>query len=182
MSNEEYFQVFEAILYGAIVAELLIGWSKLLTEKGKYKFYWAHFLATVTIFLVVIQRYFSGRDLAHYQSIQTSYEFLFYIVLTPAIFFLAVSQMFPKRIAGVDFRILVIEKRAVFGGAFLIYLLANLFVDLQTVENEMLRTVFVHLIFIIPFVLIIISKNLRLTEILVVLMFLMFQYFMFIEY
>ena len=178
MSTQEYFHVFEAILYGAIVTQIIVGWSKLIAERGKYNFYWGHLLATVLIFFTIAQRYFASRNMSYFDSIDNTYSFLFYIVLTPAIFFIATYQIFPKKYKGVDFRKLMIEQRASILIPFAIFILAGIVLNfIFTGQLEWYHYV-PQLIFIIFFTVIYVTKSLRLFEVALVVIFLMLQYFL----
>ncbi len=61
MPTSEYFLVFESIIFGLIVAQVLIGWNQMIALSGKYDFSWIQFFCTTAIFLAAIQNYYVGQ-------------------------------------------------------------------------------------------------------------------------
>ena len=103
MGVYEYIQVFEAIIYGAIVTEFLKGFSRLIIEWGTYKFSLLYLLIVLNLFLFSVQRYFSGRWLNHYGDIDgNTLTFIFYIIL-PVTFIYVMTYIFiPKSYKGLS--------------------------------------------------------------------------------
>jgi len=109
MSILEYFHVFKSIFYGLIVAQLLLGWNRMISYHGKYEFYWAHFGATLVIFLAVVQTYYAESATLHPP--QNIIDFLFTFIFIPASLFIAAYQMFPQKMEGIKMLDFVISHR-----------------------------------------------------------------------
>lgn len=180
MSNQEYLHVFESILYGAIVTQVLVGWSKMIAEKGNYKFYWIHLLASIALFLGAIHRYFNGRELVRYDSIESSYEFLFTVVMIPSLFFISLYQIFPKSYKNVNFKELIIEKRASIFIPIGLYMLSQAIFNI-TFYGWHITSYLPHLIFISIVIAILFKRSLRLIEICTIYAFIASQYYFIFE-
>ena len=59
-SHVEYLIVFNAILYGYVVAEYFVGWGSLIRNRNSYKIYWQHILWTLFAFMVLIQNWWGN--------------------------------------------------------------------------------------------------------------------------
>ena len=111
MSKVEYFLVFETILYAIVVSRLVTGFAGLYRDKGEYVFSWTHALFNLCVFLYIVQTYFAGRDFDDYRNLNTSLEFLLYLVLPPAVMAFGIFLMFPTNNHGVDFREVLVKYR-----------------------------------------------------------------------
>ena len=78
MSNEEYVLAFEAILYGLIVSRILQKWNYMLQDDPPKRHYWAFWILTGTIFLLIIYIFLMNRHTNHYTKIVDPLTFLYY--------------------------------------------------------------------------------------------------------
>lgn len=131
MSQDEYFHVFESILYAAIVTQIFSGWCRMIIDAGNYKFYWAHFLFSVNLLLIIIRRYMSLSELWHYEYITNTASFLFLIVLGPGLYFMSTYLTFPQKMSGVDFRQLLMERRGVIFTCGIFFLLFSAYLNVN---------------------------------------------------
>jgi hypothetical protein len=104
MSVQEHFHVFETILYSLALAHFLIGGSKMLEHRKKIRFYWVHTLASLTIFLMIVHRYFIAFDTPAFTLIKYAHEFLLVIVVPLSLIFVVSYLLIPNKIKNVDFK------------------------------------------------------------------------------
>lgn len=125
LSRKEYFHVFESILYGLAVAQLLVSWGKLIYKNGTYKGYWAHIIVTILWLLAIIQRFFARHDLSQYNGVDTSLLFFLFIVLPPILVFINILLYLPEKCEGIDYRELVLKYRWFFITATILQMLVS---------------------------------------------------------
>ncbi len=180
MSTEEYFHVFESILYAAIVTQMLVGWSKMIVEKGTYRFYWVHFLMSVDFLLFMVQRYYSFRNMSHFVDITNSLSFTIVLLLPPAAGFVTAFILFPKSMAGTDFREHLMKFRLPVGLSVIIIVGYTLYRNLTHVGSGSFMSYGPHLVFILLWAAFIIFRNLKLAAFLSVFSFVVMIYFLII--
>jgi uncharacterized membrane protein YhdT len=129
MSSAEYILAFESILYGLIVSRILVKWNYMIQDDPPKRQYWAFWLFTVTVFLLIIYVYaVNGMNMdRHYQLMDSPKSFLFYAVLPPALFTFIVYQMFPREFKDVDLKEYILHYRARVIIPLIIYIAFNLF-------------------------------------------------------
>ena len=111
MTKLEYFQVFEAILYGLIVAKLFLGWNNLIQHRKSIRLYWAHILTTLNCFLIVVIRYHNQMHMSHIEAIESPLGFLYHVILIPGTFYFVIHQAFPRDFENTNFRELIFNER-----------------------------------------------------------------------
>ncbi|NQZ75405.1 MAG: hypothetical protein HRT61_04730 [Ekhidna sp.] len=126
MSNEEYILAFEAILYGLIVSRILIKWNYMVQDDPPKKHYWAFWVFTIGIFLLIIYVFVMNKISNHYQFIVDPKTFLWYGVFPPALFTFIVYQLFPKEFKDVDLKLYLMKYRARIIIPLLVFILLTL--------------------------------------------------------
>ena len=111
MTKLEYYHVFEAILYGLIVAKLFLGWNNLIQNRKSIRVYWAHILLTIDCFLIVVIRYHNQLHMSHIEATEIPFGFLYHVILIPGTFYFVIHQAFPKDFEKTDFRELILNER-----------------------------------------------------------------------
>ncbi len=103
--------MFESVLYAAIITQILVGWSRLISEYGTYKFYWGHLFWSIVAFMFMTQRYYTFRQFPHYELITNTFTFILIVVMIPSSFFMANWLIFPDSYKDVDFKELIVRHR-----------------------------------------------------------------------
>ena len=96
MSRFEYFLAFETILYGLVLAHAVIGFSQMIYHRKTIKFYWAHTLACITIFFVVIQTYYT-LFWVPYDTVKGPWTFFFLRIFPLTLLYITIYQLFPEK-------------------------------------------------------------------------------------
>lgn len=110
MSKFEYFHVFETILYGLMLAKLIIGVNNLYTFRSSIKFYWPHFLALLYIFLAIVNSYHDNLDSSVYSAVEDEWFFLHVIIIPPLILYSIIHHALPSEFKGSDLKGLLLNK------------------------------------------------------------------------
>lgn len=110
MSTQEYYHVFESILYAAIVTQLLVGWFRMFANWSTIRTYWAHSLFTIQVFILVVDRYYRFQSMAHFEGVVSTGTFILYIVLAPAVFYILTLLLFPSKTEGTDFKDFMLKR------------------------------------------------------------------------
>ena len=180
MQEQEYFHVFEAILYAAIITQFLVGWSKMIVERGSYKIYWVHILLTIDLFLFVVQRYYSFRSLNHYELVTNSFSFLIVVIVAPALVFISAFIMFPNTNSKVDFRDLIVKVRFPLVLALIWPIGFNVYRNLELLSGTTLMLFIPHMIIIASMILFMLKKSLRVAAFGSVFTFIAISYFLWV--
>lgn len=101
MSRFEYFLAFETILYGLILAHLVVGFSKMVYHRKTINFYWAHTLACITNFFVIIQTYYSLYWVPD-ETITGPWSFFFLRIMPLTLQYIIVYQIIPEKVEGLQ--------------------------------------------------------------------------------
>ncbi|HCX23382.1 MAG: hypothetical protein CMB80_33045 [Flammeovirgaceae bacterium] len=97
MSKLEFFNVFQAIIYGLAVAEVLMLINRMIREYEKIKFYWAHLALIVAGLLFCVQWYVHGLRALDLNYVSTPIEFIFFNLLIPSCFYVIGHQITPPK-------------------------------------------------------------------------------------
>lgn len=121
MSYDEYLLAFESILYGLMVSRIIVEWNKILQNSESYGHYWAYYLFTFTVFLIIVHVYLQNWDRERYDMMNRSAAFLLLGVLPPTIFSFISYQLFPHK-TDVDLKVFLMEsKMKILVPAFIFY-------------------------------------------------------------
>lgn len=101
MSRFEYFLAFETILYGLVLAHIVMGFSKMIYHRKTIRFYWGHVLACIAVFFVVIQTYYSLFWVPDDTVINT-WTFFFLRILPLTLLYIMVYQIIPEDVEGLE--------------------------------------------------------------------------------
>jgi len=104
MSKEEYFAVFESLLYGLALAHILVSISRMVAHRKSIKLYWVHLALLIAGILVLPQRYFAGFHAEEYQHVNSAAAFFFLLMMPMGLYFIIAYQIFPEKIEGTDFK------------------------------------------------------------------------------
>ncbi|MDW3193761.1 MAG: hypothetical protein R8G66_15425 [Cytophagales bacterium] len=96
MSKFEYLMAFETILYGLVLAHCVEGFGKMIFHRKTIQFYWAHVLAFVTIFIVVIQTYYTLFWVPA-ETVTSAWSFLVLRILPLTLLSVATYQIIPEK-------------------------------------------------------------------------------------
>ena len=126
MSIEEYYHVFESILYAGILTLIIHGWSKMVMHKKEYEISWVFVALTINFALVVIYRYFAYRTFAFYDVVDTPLDFILFVFLPAGSLLMAAHIAFPDDFYKVDLKRHIIEYRYWILQALIIFNLSNI--------------------------------------------------------
>ncbi len=101
MSRFEYFLAFETILYGLIMAHIVVGLSQMIYHRHTIKFYWGHTLGCIINFFAVILTYYS-LFWVPVDTINSTWAFFFLRILPLTLMYIGVYQVFPEKMEGLD--------------------------------------------------------------------------------
>ena len=173
MNQVEFLVIFETILYGAIVTQLIYGWSQLVLKRGEYKPYWLHYLMTIILFLNTVQNYYQTGDLENYNLVSGSLSFLFVIVTTPTLLSISCFILIPGDLSGVDFRNHLVRFRypLITALSFLFgsNAVTNVLAMIHYHEPVVIYMWLPHVIFIVLYWVFAITKNLKFAEVIILL-------------
>ncbi|WP_462248628.1 hypothetical protein [Ekhidna sp.] len=110
MSTQEYYHVFESIIYAAIVTQLLSGWYRMFSNWDSIRLYWAHSAFTIITFILVVDRYFRFQSMEHFNGVVNTATFILYIVLAPAVFYILTLLLFPTKMKGNDLKVFMLKR------------------------------------------------------------------------
>ncbi len=99
MSKFEYLLAFETILYGLVLAHTVEGFSKMIHHRRTIEFYWAHTMAIITIFLVVVQTYYTIYWVPA-DTVTSAWSFLFLRIMPLTLLFIMTYQIVPEKYKG----------------------------------------------------------------------------------
>lgn len=192
MDRTEYYHVFASLFYALVVAEILIGWNRMIAVRKTIKLYWAHLCFTVLYFFMLMADYSWTFYINASGLVDSVFTFFLFVAIKPATYFFAAYQAFPKDPEGVDFKEFFKLKRKeilfpagvlqcviVFRTAAAMvnargtdYLLSDYLLSVQGLTEIWLQALFIPLIFFVAF-----HKKLWPAEVLVLLGFLVQSYF-----
>ena len=104
MEEREYFLIFQVIIYAGIITQFLLGWSKMIQERGQFKVYWLHILISAHLFLATVQMYYASKSLLDLDRITNTFTFLIFGLIPLASVFIMTFLLFPKTNINVDFK------------------------------------------------------------------------------
>ena len=111
MSLVEYFHVFDSILYGIIIARILVGMSNMIIYRRSIKFYWAHLLLVILGFLIAVENYFSHFRQQYFEYISNAWMFFILLVVPLSLLFVIVYLSFPKKFKNTDFKEFIVVRQ-----------------------------------------------------------------------
>lgn len=181
MSLQEYYHVFESILYAAVVTQILFGWSKMITERGTYNVYWLHILITANMLLFIVQRYFSSQQFRDYEMLTNSLSFLLIVIVPLSLVYMGTYALFPKSCAGSDFRAIVVNSRIIVGLGMMVMLGITVFRNLVITKSYNPVYYVPHTGYALLWIWFMISKNLKVASVASVLGFLTICFFLWVD-
>ena len=104
MSIEEYYHVFETILFAAVLTLIVQGWSKMILYKSDYEMYWPYLIGSISFAVAVVWRYFIFRSFTLYSVIDTPFEFLILVFIPAASLLLGANIYFPDHYRNFDIK------------------------------------------------------------------------------
>jgi hypothetical protein len=108
----------------------------MLQNKDLFKHYWAFYLLTVSIFLLIVYAYISYASIDRDQMMRTPINFLLLGVLPPTLFAFCSYQIFPHRLDGVDLKEFLLTNRwKIFLPGILYGIYFTVFKALQTFDK-----------------------------------------------
>ena len=168
MTEKEYFLIFEVIIYAGIITQFLLGWSKMIKERGHFKIYWLHLLVSINVFLAVVQQYYAFKSLDSFEQITNTFTFLLIGILPLACSFVITFLLFPKTNINFDFKKYMATEFRVPYAIFTMLPLGNStfrniqkVMSLDTIGPQEYMLFAPHLIFVILFLILIFNKSLR---------------------
>jgi hypothetical protein len=111
MNRDEYFYVFESIIYGLALTEILVGLNKMIEARKSIKIYWAHLFFVFTYIATLINTYCWQYYQSPFNLVDSSFTFIIFVVIFPVSYFFAAYQGFPKDFQNVDFKVFFSERR-----------------------------------------------------------------------
>jgi hypothetical protein len=75
-----------------------------LQNENEYKHYWAYYLFTLSIFLLIVYAFVDNADIERYRRMYNPRNFLLIGVLPPTLFAFCSYQLFPHETKGVDLK------------------------------------------------------------------------------
>lgn len=110
----------------------------MLQDDPPKKHYWAFYVLTATIFLLIIYIFIMNKNTHHYSNIVDPLTFLYYGVFPPSLFTFITYQIFPKEFEGIDLKVYLMRYRSRVIVPLIIYITVNLIeltggIDLGTV-------------------------------------------------
>ena len=181
MSSQEYYHVFESILYAAIVTQILFGWSKMIAERGTYQVYWLHLLITANLMLFIVQRYFSSQLFRDYELLTNSLSFLLIVIVPLALVYMGTYALFPSSCKGSDLRIIVVNSRIIVGLGMVVMIGMTLFRNLVIMKTFSPVYYVPHTLYALLWIWFMVSRNLKLAALASVLGFLTICYFLWVN-
>ena len=184
MTEKEYLLIFEVIIYAGIITQFLLGWSKMIKERGHYKVYWLHLLLTINVFLATVQMYYARKSLDHFEKITNSFTFIIFGLIPLASVFMITFLIFPKTNVNVDFKEFM---RREFRVPYAILTIVPLAYTMQrNIEKALLKdtmdvdtylSIVPHIIFAIMLCILIFNKSLKYFATWGILSFVLISYF-----
>jgi len=104
MNRSEYFYVFEAIIYGLALAELLNGLNKMISQRKTIKVYWAHLVIVLVYIELLVTQYAWEFYRSTFDLIDSAMTFLIFVVIFPIAYYFGAYQLFPRSFKNVDFK------------------------------------------------------------------------------
>jgi hypothetical protein len=104
MDRIEYYDVFASLFYALVIAEILIGWNRMIAVRKTIKLYWAHVCFTVLYLFMLMADYSWTFYTGVYNLVDSVFTFFLFVAIKPATYFFAAYQAFPKDPEGVDFK------------------------------------------------------------------------------
>jgi hypothetical protein len=104
MNRSEYFYVFEAIIYGLALAELLNGLNKMIVFRNTIKVYWAHLVIVMVYIELLVSQYAWEFYRSTFDLIDSAMTFLIFVVIFPISYYFGAYQIFPRSLKNVDFK------------------------------------------------------------------------------
>ncbi|HEU5290665.1 MAG TPA: hypothetical protein VFU05_08500 [Cyclobacteriaceae bacterium] len=104
MNRNEYFYVFEAIIYGLALTEILTGLNRMIIFRKAIKVYWVH-LALVFVYIeLLVSQYAWEFYMNTFDLIDSAMTFLIFVVIFPISYYFGAYQIFPRNFENVDFK------------------------------------------------------------------------------
>ena len=110
MTIDEYLLAFESILYGLMVSRIIVQWNKILQNSKQYQHYWAFYMPTITVFLLIVYVYSQNWNPERYELMKRILNFLLLGVIPPTIFSFISYQLFPHA-GNVNLKTFLMESR-----------------------------------------------------------------------
>lgn len=104
MNRSEYFYVFEAIIYGLALAELLNGLNRMIVFRKSIKVYWAHLLIVLVYIELLVSQYAWEFYRSTFDLIDSAMTFLIFVVIYPVAYYFGAYQIFPRSFKKIDFK------------------------------------------------------------------------------
>jgi hypothetical protein len=127
MTRYEYFHVFEAIIYGLALTEILTGVNKMIQARKTIKVYWAHILFVFIYITILLNHYCWLFFRNPFDIVDSTFTFMLFVAIFPISFLLGAYQGFPKDFDNVDFKEFFNSKRKEILIPILIMQIATLF-------------------------------------------------------
>jgi len=105
MNRNEYFFVFEAIIYSIALTELLTGLNRMIINRRTVKVYWVHLVLVIVYIELLISQYAWEFYRNTFDMIESAMTFLIFVVIYPISYYFGAYQIFPKNYSEhVDFK------------------------------------------------------------------------------
>ena len=104
MNRSEYYYVFEAIIYGLALTELLTGLNRMIIFRKTIKVYWAHLLLVFIYIELLISQYAWEFYRNTFDLIDSAITFFIFVVIYPISYYFGAYQIFPRNFENVDLK------------------------------------------------------------------------------
>jgi hypothetical protein len=104
MNRSEYFYVFEAIIYGLALTELLTGLNRMIIFRKTIKIYWVHLVLVFVYVELLISQYAWEFYRNTFDLIDSAMKFLIFVVIFPISYYFGAYQIFPRNVENIDFK------------------------------------------------------------------------------
>jgi hypothetical protein len=169
MTSTEYLIIFESLIYGIVVTQIILGWGKMIQHRREFKVYWAYIGFTIAMFLTAVQNFYSSQDAAHYSLVFNSLTFLIFVLMQPTVISIITGIIMPDSFENLDLREHIKAEFApiatAFGAFFAVQIPSNI---LQHGPEPLFFVP--HVILSVIFISFWITKKLWIFELLVILM------------
>lgn len=140
-SRIEYLSVFVALLYGFVVAEFFLGWSKMFRKREQILFSYEHIAWTTIFFFVIVLNYYTMWFRISYLEMGFFYYLLVFVPIL--IFYFAAIYLFPEfdGITELDLKSYFIKSNKSIIALMSLYFTLNLIISTVFHENDVFATV-----------------------------------------
>ena len=111
MSIQEYYHVFETILYASVLTLLVRGWSNLILHKSEYNSYWAYTLGSIAFCVLLILKYYIFQSFEFYDEINSPFDLMILVFAPAAALLLGANIYFPTSYKNVDLKKHLLDNR-----------------------------------------------------------------------